>query len=410
MSRPDAGEPAGLAVLRGWADYRRLWLSQLASSTGTQASALAYPLLAISVSRSALAAGVIPTVLILGRVLTRLPGGYLADRWRRRRCMQLGDGLRLATSLTVTLVAAVASVPLWLLALCALVDGVGYGLFRPAEVAAIPHIVPRELIPRAVAANETREFSASLAGPVLGGLLFGVTPALPFGFDALSYIVSLVLVSRIRSELQADDDRARVSRPGLFAGLRWLVGRPATLMSFAVLGILGFIAGGAEFAAILFVRRAGNPSWATGGVLAMAAVGGLIGSLAAPRLTRALSQRVLLTGVAVLWCVFVPVLAAGHQPALVGAAMFVLVAAVPVANTAVMSGVVATTDSAILGSATSSGSFLATGLQPLGPVVVGALAGGLRPLGVTAVMAAFALVAACLGPFTAVRHRAVAQQ
>lgn len=359
MSRPDAGEPAGLAVLRGWADYRRLWLSQLASSTGTQASALAYPLLAISVSRSALAAGVIPTVLILGRVLTRLPGGYLADRWRRHRCMQLGDGLRLATSLTVTLVAAVASVPLWLLALCALADGVGYGLFRPAEVAAIPHIVPRELIPRAVAANETREFSASLAGPVLGGLLFGVTPALPFGFDALSYIVSL---------------------------------------------------GGAEFAAILFVRRAGNPSWATGGVLAMAAVGGLIGSLAAPRLTRALSQRVLLTGVAVLWCVFVPVLAAGHQPALVGAAMFVLVAAVPVANTAVMSGVVATTDSAILGSATSSGSFLATGLQPLGPVVVGALAGGLRPLGVTAAMAAFALVAACFGPFTAVRHRAVAQQ
>jgi len=43
----------------------------------------------------------------------------------------------------------------------------------------------------AVGQNEARQNAAQLAGPALGGALFGLSRAAPFAADALSYLASL---------------------------------------------------------------------------------------------------------------------------------------------------------------------------------------------------------------------------
>src|ERR1700691_2451274 len=60
-----------------------------------------------------------------------------------------------------------------------LIEGAAGGLFDPSATAALPAIVAEEQLVEAWAAPEGRTWAASLAGPALGGLLFGLGRAGP---------------------------------------------------------------------------------------------------------------------------------------------------------------------------------------------------------------------------------------
>lgn len=70
--------------------------------------------------------------------------------------------------------------------------------FTPAEMAAVSQLVPADQLSDAFARNEARSYGASLGGPPLGGLLYGVGRAVPFAFDAFSYLISFVAIASIR--------------------------------------------------------------------------------------------------------------------------------------------------------------------------------------------------------------------
>jgi len=100
-------------------------------------------------------------------------------------------------------------------------------MFNTIELASIRSIVPRSQLPSAVARNEARSYGASLAGPPLGGLLFGVTQFLPFLGNAVSYLVSFAGVALIRRPLQAErDERPPGHAAALAEGLRFVFGNP----------------------------------------------------------------------------------------------------------------------------------------------------------------------------------------
>ena len=84
-----------------------------------------------------------------------------------------------------------------MLVVCVVEGGAG-AIFNPAATAALPGIVADSQLEEAWAATEGRTYAASLAGPALGGVLFGLGRAVPFLADAVSYAVSFGTVSRIR--------------------------------------------------------------------------------------------------------------------------------------------------------------------------------------------------------------------
>ncbi|MGC4987580.1 MFS transporter [Streptomyces sp. DT193] len=109
------------------------------------------------------------------------------------------------------------------LAAVAFVQGLCFVFFGLTERAALPKIVPAALLPTATAHNEARSRAASLAGPPLGGMLFGIGRAVPFLADALSYAVACIGLLFIRSDLQ---NRSTAPSESLWraaiAGLRWI--------------------------------------------------------------------------------------------------------------------------------------------------------------------------------------------
>src|SRR5215471_2417404 len=94
---PDSGgAPGALSTLRANRNFRLLWIGQVLSDLGTQVGSLAYPLLVLALTHSALIAGAVGTAASASAFAVRLPAGALADRLDRRRTMILCDALRTA--------------------------------------------------------------------------------------------------------------------------------------------------------------------------------------------------------------------------------------------------------------------------------------------------------------------------
>ncbi|WP_307961859.1 MFS transporter [Salinispora arenicola] len=77
--------------------------------------------------------------------------------------------------------------------------GTGDVFCRNAAQVLVPSITPREDLAVANARiMATQEAGAGFVGPLVGALLFGVAVALPFGLDAVTFLCSAILLSRIR--------------------------------------------------------------------------------------------------------------------------------------------------------------------------------------------------------------------
>ena len=152
--------------------------------------------------------------------------------------------------------------------------------------------MPAEQIVTAVARNEARSYGTSLAGPPLGGMLFGLGRSLPFFGNALSYLVSLAAVLSIRRPLQQPRPEPAPSGGGLgLQGLRFVLGNPFLRALVVIAAPLNMAFTGMIFAVTISLRRSGLPPVLVGVVTMIIGVGGLLGAFTAPALQRRLRCR-----------------------------------------------------------------------------------------------------------------------
>ncbi len=144
----------------------------------------------------------------------------------------------------------------------------------------------------AVAANESRQQVAGLAGPALGGVLFGAGRALPFAVDAVSHLVSFCAVWTLRTPLRGTSGRGG----GVWHGVRWLWRRPFLRTATLWLSCAGALFAAVGLITLVLAQERGATAAGTGLLFTVAGVGGLAGAFAAPWLVRRCPPRVLLAG------------------------------------------------------------------------------------------------------------------
>lgn len=262
--------------------FALLWSSQALSQLGTSVSTLAYPLLVLQLTGSALQAGLVGTVSAAVGLVARIPGGALAGRFGYRRLMLAGDAVRaiVLSKLVVAILSGGPGMPL-LLVLVGLEIAIGT-VFGPAEFALARLLVEPGRRADAVARMQSRSQLAGLLGPLIGGGLFAVHPALPFAVDALSYLLSLGLVALIRVPTAASPaGPGEAFRSGLAAGWRWLRGEPTLLAAGFWVGALTTVFGGVGLAILVLAEARGASSAEIGAMFAISAAGGVLGALRA---------------------------------------------------------------------------------------------------------------------------------
>ncbi|MFI5897230.1 MFS transporter [Actinoplanes sp. NPDC051513] len=268
-------------------EFNLLWTSQSLSDLGGAIAQLALPLLVLELTHSAVRAGIVGTTALLVAHAARLPSGVLADRVDRRRAMLACDVIRLLAFLALAAAVAAGRATLAVIIVVAVLDAACGALFNTVEHAALRSIVPTSQLPDAVARNEVRTYSASLAGPPLGGLLFGITHALPFLGNAVSYLISLAGVALIRRPLQAErDERPPGHAAALAEGLRFVFGNPFLRAVMIIAAPLNFALSGVIFTIVVALQQHGVEPGVIGLTSTIVGVGGLAGAVAAPFLQR----------------------------------------------------------------------------------------------------------------------------
>jgi MFS family permease len=308
----DFRDGAELPPLRRNRDFNLLWGGGTLSDIGSFTSLLAIPLLVLAVTGSAAQAGTVGTVSALLRGLARLPGGALADRLHRRRLLLVCDFARMLLFATLAVAVVTDHVSLLLIMVIVGSASVFDVLFSPAELASVSRLVPAAQLRDAFARNEARSYAASLAGPPLGGLLYGLGRAVPFAFDAVSYLVSFVSISAIKQPLQESERAAPSQHLGhdILEGLRHVLSDAYLRALLLVAAPLNFAVTAALFTMTITLRQHGISAGMVGAAQGIIGVGGLVGALLAPRLSRMVSLRFLV--VATCWALAVCFAVAGQ--------------------------------------------------------------------------------------------------
>jgi predicted MFS family arabinose efflux permease len=273
---------------------------------------------------------------------------------------------------------------IWLLATISFVLGTASIFFENAASAIVPMLVARDGLERAngwLMSGQT--IGGQFVGLPIGGALFAVAAALPFGVDAVTYVIAVVLVMSIPGSFRASRERAAPTTvwEDVREGIGWLR-RHRLLRTLALLlAVVNGTFAAVEAPLVLYVLDdldAGRLGYA--GLLVALAVGAIIGAVAAARLRRAVgvSSSIALTMASMVVGLAVP----GLVPSLVPVLVAVLIAGIGsgVWNVVTVSLRQRIVPEELLGRVTSAYRVAGFAIMPIGAAVGGLIANtyGLR--------------------------------
>ena len=283
---PAMAAPAQPLPLRRNRDFTLLWGGAVSAMLGLTTADIAYPLVILALTGSPLKAGLFATVQLFASVAATLPVGQLMDRRDRRRMLLLSESVRAVAAGSVAVAYFFGVLTFWHLLLTAAALG-AIQPFAGARTLLVRQVVAPEQIPAALTAEQVRQQGCELAGPPLGGALFGISRALPFLFAAFAAVLSLLTVVLLRlpesvtqaASASADQSAASTERGSAFLGLKTIMRDPvmrATTLALCLVNTAGY-----PVFLSLVVRMHQNHagSGTTGLVVGAMAFGGLVGTV-----------------------------------------------------------------------------------------------------------------------------------
>ncbi len=358
-------------------NFRLLWGATTLSNAGDGLRLVALPLLATSVTDDPRLIAGVTVAERLPWLIFILPGGAWADRYDRRVLRMRLDMARAVVMACLVGAILLDQVSIGMIFVVAAMLAAAEAVVDSSSMAMVPATVDPGDLERAGGRLGSTELAMNdLIGPPLGGLLFGLSIAIPFGLDALSFAGAAVVMAFMSGTFTSGEVhtpgvamRTRVSE-----GFAWLWNqhllRMLAIISTA-LGTASFI-GNAVF--VLYAREVlGLSEFGYGVLLVPGAVGGICGALIAPRFRRfplrvTLSCAVLASGAAT-W-----LLAATSYPVVAGLLSAVSLGAIMVWNVLTLALRQRLIPNEMLGRVGASYRFLVFLGMPIGALIGGILA------------------------------------
>jgi MFS family permease len=159
---------------------------------------IAVPLLALQLTRSAIAVTVVGLAVRLPWLVTTLPAGVVVDRYDPRLVMRWASAFRLVLVLVMCGLIAAGRLPLWGLTAAAFLIGSAGILVDVASQSQLPRLVGAAQLPRANASlQSTQMFLAQLLGPALGGFVAGLGLGGGLTTAAVLYVVAMWTLGKL---------------------------------------------------------------------------------------------------------------------------------------------------------------------------------------------------------------------
>lgn len=222
-------------------NYRLFYAGNLLSNTGSWVQRVAQDWLALELTHSGTALGIVTALQFGPAIVFSLHGGRLADRFSKRRLIVWTNAMSAATAAVIGVMVLSSSITInWLYAL-ALLTGVAGAIQAPIWQTFVHDLVGMDDLPNAIALNSTNFNIGRLIGPAISGYLialFGTGPS--FLLNAASYGFSIAALFVMREDelfppipFDADADGS------IRAGLRYLRTRPDVIRILVLIATAG---------------------------------------------------------------------------------------------------------------------------------------------------------------------------
>ena len=219
-------------------DYLTLWTANLCAGAAAWALIAARAVLANEYTELYLWVGIVTFAAMIPRVFSTVITGFLADRFNRQTVLQWTYTLNLAHNILLALLVMLGLANIWWLVVLSLLNGTLRSAQMTTTQSLVPNLVPRDVLPNAIALNEATQQGSRFLGGMVGFLVaqyFGNEPV--FWACAVLYALGLVQVARIATRSTGQLDARRGFFGNLVAGFAYVYRRPRLLsMILIVLG------------------------------------------------------------------------------------------------------------------------------------------------------------------------------
>ncbi|HKY80808.1 MAG TPA: MFS transporter [Sphingobium sp.] len=275
--------------------FRAVWIASVCSNFGGLIQAVGASWMITQLGGSPQQVALVQASVSLPIMLLSLWAGAMADNLDRRKIMLLAQSFMLVVSLGLAICTYAGLMSPWFLLCLTFLIGCGTAINSPAWQASIGDMVPRPVLPGAIAMNSMGFNIARSVGPALGGAIVAFGGALlAFAINATSYLGLINVLARwkpVRAEHRLPRERLAVA---MVAGVRYAAMSPSLLRVMARASLFGIAASSIPALLPLVARDLiGGGPLTYGLLLGSFGFGAVIGAALSGRLRRKWSTEII---------------------------------------------------------------------------------------------------------------------
>ena len=201
--------------------FARYWAARFLITFATQVVSVAVGWQVYDLTRDPFDLGLVGIIQFAPSLLLVLVTGSVADRFGRRLIMALAAFLEALCALAILMLTVRGLTGVGEVFAILFVFGIARAFFAPASASLVANLVPAEHFANAVAWNSSAWQTATIVGPVAGGLLYGLSAQAAYTVATVFMLAAGTLILSIPKPAQHSETE-KTSLSTIFAGFRYI--------------------------------------------------------------------------------------------------------------------------------------------------------------------------------------------
>ena len=201
--------------------FARYWAARFLITFATQVVSVAVGWQVYDLTRDPFDLGLVGIIQFAPSLLLVLVTGSVADRFGRRLIMALAAFLEALCALAILMLTVRGLTGVGEVFAILFVFGIARAFFAPASASLVANLVPAEHFANAVAWNSSAWQTATIVGPVAGGLLYGLSAQAAYTVATVFMLAAGALILSIPKPAQHSETE-KTSLSTIFAGFRYI--------------------------------------------------------------------------------------------------------------------------------------------------------------------------------------------
>lgn len=262
-------------------NYRLYWIGLTILYFGGQLLAPAQSWLAFELTHSPLKLTLVAAMQSIPMFLLSIFGGVIIDRMQKRNIIVISQSISTVIAIIIAVLIATGHIVYWHLLVSSFLSGITGTFSMIARYAIIAELVPGEKLYNAIALNNAGSNAAAVAGPAISGVLMGVIGVQGAYFVGIAFYIGGIIITAL---LPSTGKLNHVSSGSIFRnlmeGLHYLRQQKTIVIILVMEVVLTFLGMSSQGLMPVFADLYKQKSEGYGFMLSAFGIGSLLGSLA----------------------------------------------------------------------------------------------------------------------------------